>query len=270
MNHFEQFDSYIPIDLTDPWHLGLAFGVLLAIVNFRYFLFVGGFWWLFYRQPQRMKRSIYKKLPTSAEQRAEIFWSLISSLIFALVGCLLGLAWQLGKTQIYLDFRHFGFWYLPFSAVILAVVHDFYFYWMHRALHHPLAYRWFHRVHHASIHPSPWASFSFHPVESFLNAIAVPIIVLVLPLHPLVILWHLTLMTLTAITNHLGFEILPIQNAKNWFVRNVVSGVHHAEHHRYFRSNFGLFFSWWDRLCRTEQSGFSREYDQVLKDQPLW
>jgi sterol desaturase/sphingolipid hydroxylase (fatty acid hydroxylase superfamily) len=270
MNHFEKFDSYIPFDLLEPAHLATAFVVLLAIVNFRYFLFVGAFWWTFYKSSRPRGQAIYKNLPNSQSQRFEIRWSLVSSVIFALTGCVLGWAWQHGWTRIYLPLDHGTYLYLPLSALILAILHDAYFYWMHRALHTPRFYRWFHGIHHASTSPSPWASFSFHPIESLLNALAVPLIAVVLPLHPLVILWHLTLMTLTAITNHLGFEILPSRNPQNWWVRNLVSGVHHCEHHRFFKFNYALFFSWWDRACGTERPQFAEDYAKVTNGEPLW
>lgn len=264
-HHLELFESYIPLDLLNWQNALLAFGVMFLIINFRYFLMVSLFWFGFYRNPSAQKRAnqIYDLLPGKADQLREIKWSFLSSFIFAFAGLLMGILWQSGATQIYLSFDQYGWWYLPVSAVLLAVIHDAYFYWTHYWLHIPQVYKKYHAVHHASLKPSPWASFSFHPVESVINAVAIPLIILILPLHPVVILWHLTLMTLTAITNHLGFEVLPKGAADHWLGKYLVSGVHHTQHHRYFRYNYGLFFTWWDHWFKTEHPQYVDQFNQV-------
>lgn len=269
MNDLQKFESYIPVDLLSGWNSLYAFLLLLGIINFRYFLMGGLFWWAYYfrpglgSNPGQRRGQIYDELPDSKQQLTEIKWSLLSSVIFAFAGVLMGVLWQQGFTQIYLKYDEFGWWYLPVSALVLAVVHDFYFYITHVWLHVPKVYKKFHSVHHASLKPSPWASFSFHPIESLINAIALPLIILFLPLHPVVILWHLTLMTLTAITNHLGFEVMPAGAAQHWLGRYLVSGVHHSQHHRYFRYNYGLFFTWWDHAFKTEHPQYVEQYNAV-------
>jgi len=262
VSHFELFESYIPFDLLVPQNFLLAFLVLTLIINLRYFVLVGSFWWFYYRQQPARTRAgqIYKSLPTTKQQKMEIGWSLLSSVLFALAGLGMGIFWQLGWTRIYLNFHAFPIWYLPVSAVILALLHDTYFYWIHRALHHPWLLKRWHLVHHNSLEPSPWASFSFHPAESVLNAIALPILIFILPLHPVVLLWHLTLMTVTAILNHLGFELLPRGTAKHPLGRFWIGAVHHSLHHEVFRENFGLFFSFWDHLCGTESANYQQAF----------
>ena len=42
------------------------------------------------------------------------------------------------------------------AAMILA--HDAYFYWAHRAMHHRRLFALFHRTHHLSRTPTPWAA----------------------------------------------------------------------------------------------------------------
>ncbi len=234
------------------------------IVNFRYFLVVGLFWFNFYCRTKE-RRKIYEDLATTKSQLYEIKWSLMSSVIFSLVACLWGLALQTGHTRIYFHFNTYSIWYWPLSLILLMIFHETYFYWTHRLLHITSFYKKFHSVHHASLKPSPWASFSFHPVESVINALALPLISLFLPMHPILILFHLTVMTLTAVTNHLGFEILPSNRMAKAVSKYVISGVHHSEHHRYFKMNFGLFFTFWDRLCETENESFSKHFDDVQK-----
>lgn len=223
---------------------------ITAVVLLRYFAIALPFWFLFYQRTilRNSPRQIYNPLPGSKQQWSEIRWSLLTSVLFGVCGVGLGWMWQRDWSLIYLRFDDYGYWYLPVSFVVIALIHDFYFYVTHRWLHIPSVYRRFHTVHHQSITPSPWASFSFHPVESFIQAMALPLIVLLVPVHPVVLLIYLTVMTLSAINNHLGFELLPRANWGHW----LISAVHHSQHHRYFRYNYGLFFAHCDRIFKTE------------------
>lgn len=267
VEHYEKIESYLPANLQEPAILALAFFVVMGFVIFRYFAMVVPFHFLFYRwRPSfARRRQIYPQLPGRKEQIFELKWSLISSFIFAGTGILLAVMWQNGWTQLYLTFDQYGLWYLPVSWVILLLLHDTYFYWTHVWLHRPKIYERFHAIHHKSLRPSPWASFSFHPVESFINAIWIPLVVLVLPLHPVVLIFHLTLMTISAITNHLGFEVLPSSALKYRYGYWLISGVHHTQHHRYFRANYGLFLSHWDRIMKTEHHKFEDEFKRVFE-----
>ena len=57
-------------------------------------------------------------------------------------------------------------------------------------------YRHAHYVHHESLSPSPWASFSFHPLESVIEALFIPALVFVVPIHVAGLLFVLTSMTI--------------------------------------------------------------------------
>ncbi len=265
MEHFEKFKSYIPFDLLQPMNFIIATVVLILIIIFRYFLLAGAFWLGFYKSKLQSikKRQIYDFLPDSSQQLYEIKWSMYTSIVFGLSGVVMGLMWQNNLTQIYLKFNQFGYWYLPVSFILTSLVHELYFYWTHRWLHQPKIFKLFHKVHHHSVTPSPWASFSFHPVEGVIQALALPLIVLVVPLHPLVVLIYLTAMTISAVSNHLGFEILP-QNSEKFLAKWFVSGVHHTQHHRYYRYNFSLFYPFLDVLFKTEHPQFSRDFRTVF------
>lgn len=247
-------------------NFALATVTLTAIVALRYFLFVGVAWLALYRTSSKSwsHRLIYSRQPSRETQKFEIKWSLVNALVFGVSGVFLGLMWELGWTQIYLKFDEFGLWYLPVSFVLMSLFHDFYFYLTHRALHSPSLYRRYHSTHHKSLEPSPWASFSFHPVEGFVQAAALPLMVLVIPVHPTVLLTYLTAMTLSAIVNHLGYEVLPSNRFGRWMGQWLVTGTHHAEHHKYFRTNYGLFFTFWDRVLKTEDPRFDRELAERL------
>ncbi len=267
MNHFEKFESYVPYDLLSLPSLALAMVVLTGVVIFRYFLVAGGMWILFYKyNPASLRRrQIYFQLPSIKSQRTEIKWSLLTSVLFGASGAILGVMWQLGWTRLYLPFNSYPLWYFPVSFFLLSLIHDFYFYVTHRFLHIPWVYRRAHYAHHQSLTPSPWASFSFHPWEGLIEALPVPLIVLFLPVHPLVLLAYLTAMTVSSVTNHLGFEILPSGSARHPIGKYLISGVHHSQHHKSFKHNYGLFYTFWDRWFETEHSGYADQFDQVVK-----
>lgn len=269
MNQIERLQSieaYIPVDLTQPINFLVAVFVVYFFVAFRYFLIVSPFQLFFYRTKNKfwISRQIYKKLPNKEKQIYEIKWSVLTSGIFALAGAVMGLLWQLGYTQIYLKFDEYPLWYMPVSFLIYLVLHDTYFYWTHRWMHFPKIYRKVHAIHHKSLEPSGWASFSFHPIESVIEAIILPILILVVPIHPTVFIFHLTFMTLTAVSNHLGFELLPKSSRFLGFPKYFISATHHAQHHKYFNYNYGLYFSFWDRIMGTNHEKFDSEINERL------
>jgi lathosterol oxidase len=110
--------------------------------------------------------------------------------------------WKLGGTAVYTDLSAFPLWYLPVSVFLYLFLHDTYFYWTHRIMHHRRIFPVVHRVHHESRPPTPWAAFSFHPWESVVGALFLPLVALVLPIHVGAALFILTLMTLAAVLNH--------------------------------------------------------------------
>jgi sterol desaturase/sphingolipid hydroxylase (fatty acid hydroxylase superfamily) len=72
-------------------------------------------------------------------------------------------------TQLYSQISERGWLYYFALFPVLFFIHDTYFYWIHRLMHHPVLFRWFHLVHHRSTNPSPWAAYAFHPLEAFLE-----------------------------------------------------------------------------------------------------
>lgn len=242
LNHFEIYSSYIPLgfNLLTPKGFIISNLVLSGFIIFRYFLMVLPFYIL------RQKRNTERLKPKQVQR--EISYSLLSTVFFSLSGYIVGLFWDLGCSQIYLKFDHHGFFYLPLSFIIYAFVHEIYFYFTHVWMHKPRVFRRIHHIHHLSNPTSPWASFSFHPYECVIHALFLPLMVLVIPIHPVVLISYLTFMTITAIFNHLGFEILPYKFLNQHFI----SGTHHGLHHKYYNGNYGLYFCFIDRWMKTE------------------
>ena len=50
-----------------------------------------------------------------------------------------------------------------------------------------------------------------------------------------------------------------------WF-QIINSSVYHNLHHKKFQGNYGLYFRFWDRIMKTENPNYSKEYDLIQKN----
>ena len=139
-------------------------------------------------------------------------------------------------------------WFIAFFFVI-PIWESFYFYWMHRFLHTDVMYR-FHALHHRNSDIGPWSGLSMHPIEHVMFFGTV-VIHLVLPTHPIHLIFHLMYYAVFAVTTHTGFEGLWFQNAK----RLSLGTFHHQIHHRYFEVNYGSLDVPWDKLFGSFHDG---------------
>jgi lathosterol oxidase len=62
----------------------------------------------------------------------------------------------------------------------------------------------------------------------------------------------LLLMTVTAVLNHSGWEVLPGKVVDGPIGGQLISATHHSLHHIRFNANYGLYFRFWDRLMGTD------------------
>lgn len=237
----------------------------LTLLLVRYLLFAGGAFLLFYGlwRVRLAHRRVQPRLPRGADYRREIGYSLSTLLIFSFVGLGVWAATRAGWTQVYFTVAERGWGYLTLSVVLMIVLHDAYFYWTHRLMHHPTLYRHVHRVHHLSTNPSPWAAFAFHPYEAVIEAGILPLIVVLMPAHPLAIFLFLLYMTGMNVLGHLGVELYPRGFvASRWTNWNNTT-THHALHHQYFKGNYGLYFNWWDRWMGTNHAQYAATFERV-------
>jgi sterol desaturase/sphingolipid hydroxylase (fatty acid hydroxylase superfamily) len=191
--------------------------------------------------------------PERALIRHEIFASLVSSPIYALPAAAVLVLWQHGGTAIYTDIGRYGWVYLAFSGLLYLALQDMYYYWLHRAMHGRRFYRWCHAGHHRSREPTPFASFSFDAAEAAMTAWFLPALAMVIPINAYLILFLLTLMTIAAILNHSGWELIPASWLRGAIGRWMITASHHSLHHTRFRCNYGLYFRAWDRLMGTDR-----------------
>lgn len=208
-----------------------------------------------------------KGLKNTPGFRRELMWSLISSAIFAILSVSVFYLFQKGHTRIYADFSAFGPGYFALSVVVYLVLYETYYYWLHRWMHRPEVFKVVHKVHHQSVHTSAFTSFSFHPLEAFLQFIFLPLMVFIIPVHYYALGIVLILMTVSAIINHAGLEIYPAKFYNHPLGKWLIGSTHHDLHHKQFRTNFGLYFTFWDKWMRTESREYKDRFDKNRSSQ---
>ncbi|PRY52843.1 sterol desaturase/sphingolipid hydroxylase (fatty acid hydroxylase superfamily) [Arcticibacter pallidicorallinus] len=240
---------------------------IFAVSVVRYFLVAGIAFYLVYKLLERkLSRSkIQSRQASDKDFRREILHSMQSTAIMSGVAFLVLFTDLKQYTLIYNDLSSFGSWYLPVSVALGLIIHDTYFYWMHRFLHHPKIFRYAHLIHHKSVNPSPWASYSFHVLEAFTEGAILVVLAVVLPMHPLAIALFVFSGFVINVYGHLGYEIMPRGFRRTWLFEVINTSTHHNMHHSRFKGNYGLYFRFWDRVMGTEHPEYVREYDRLQK-----
>lgn len=238
--------------------------ILLALI--KYFVIAGIPFLIFYKWDNIQKfvaSKIQKRKASSKDFIREILYSIQSSFIFLAITVLLLKTDLKYFTKYYEDIHDYPLWWIPISLLLVLVIHDTYFYWMHRLIHTPFLFKKIHLVHHQSVNPSPWASKSFHFLEACMEILILPIILFLLPLHEITIGTFAILLFGINVYGHLGFEIMPQSFRKSFLFEIVNTSVHHNLHHSKFKGNFGLYFRLWDRWMKTENPNYVKEYDKL-------
>lgn len=262
MSWLQQFRDFI---LHSPYgFLAVIVSVFIAVF-FRYVLIAGTAYLLFWKglRERLHFRRIQQKFPKAAILQQEFLWSLSTFVIFSLVGASVFLLTKHGYTLQYRSISDYGWGYYVLSLVLMILVHDAYFYWTHRWMHHKSVFRYFHRVHHLSHNPSPWAAFSFHPLEAVVEASIIYVFAFTIPHHVSALLIFLIFMTVMNVLGHLGYELYPKGFSRHKISQWLTTSTHHNLHHSRSKGNFSLYFTWWDRWMGTLQPEYHEAYDEV-------
>ena len=237
-------------------------------INFvRYFGFSGAAFIVFYvlLRNRWHRKKIQFVFPSASDYRREISYSFITILIFVGVG-LIVFATPLRHYNLrYQNISDHSWGYWVFSVVAMIFLHDTYFYWLHRAMHHPRVFKILHLVHHKSTNPSPWASYAFHPLEGVVEASIIFPIAFLIPFHSTALLAFLLFMMAYNVYGHLGFELFPKRFNKHPIGKWLNTSVNHNLHHKHFNGNYGLYFLFWDRWLGTIREDYDSSYAEVDK-----
>jgi sterol desaturase/sphingolipid hydroxylase (fatty acid hydroxylase superfamily) len=204
---------------------------------------------------------IQAKRPKGRDYSREIGLSLRSVLIFSLNGFGIYAAMEFGLVAIPLTVEAAGGWVAivaTFVGILLA--HDAWFYWTHRLMHGPAIWRRVHQAHHRSHVPTPFAAYAFGIGEAWVQAIFLPLFLLIVPTHPGVISLFMLVMIVRNVMGHAGVEFHPAIFAPGRALGWLTTTTHHDLHHQTGRWNFGFYFTFWDRLMGTEHPDYARRF----------
>jgi Delta7-sterol 5-desaturase len=219
--------------------------------------------WVWGRERFR-RRLIQGAFPRAQRLLRDLRSSAGTVIVFAVFGVGTWYGRRAGVLRTYAAVGDQGAGYFAGSVVALIVLQDTYFYWTHRAMHHPLVYRAFHRVHHVSTNPSPFTAYAFALPEAIVHALFVPAAWLLIPLHQAAVFVFLLFMVARNVLGHLSIELFPRGFTRSRFFGMHTTATHHALHHKDFTSNFGLYFTFWDRLMGTTHPRYDETFERVV------
>lgn len=249
--------------LSSGWVSALWARNLLMMTLLTSFLHI----WLYRWRKQQSSYRYMREEPTSRHKKFlggyqlhdNIFWTLASGVtLWTAYEAGLWLAMSNGVAPL-ITFMENPIWFVLWFPLI-GIWYSFHFYWAHRFLHWKPMYRYVHSVHHRNISTGPWSGFSMHPVEHLIYLSSI-LIHLVIPSHPIHMLFHVYWLTLATATSHSGYQALVLGNLS----KVVISTFFHQLHHRYFNCNYGNVELPMDRWFGSFNDGTSAETRRLLK-----
>jgi Delta7-sterol 5-desaturase len=207
-------------------------------------------------------RKIQAKLPKLSDYTRDVLYSALSIAIFAAVSVV---TFSILKpySNLYENIEDYGKIYYGFSFVWMFFLHDAYFYWTHRIMHHPKIFKTVHLIHHKSNNPSPFTAYAFHPIEAFFEAFIVTIFAFSIPIHRSAIIIYMLFQIAYNVYGHLGYEIMPKNLNNSWLGRWFNTSVAHNMHHKYSIKNYGLWTTIWDRAFGTLHKKYEETYNET-------
>lgn len=210
-------------------------------------------------------RKIRAERPPAKQLVTEFFVSLRSVAIFSSFGLIPYVLERAGLLHGNAIATSWGVGWFWASLALMVLAHDAYFYWVHRLMHDPRVFRNFHRRHHRSHNPSPFTAYSFDIGEASVMALFVPMWVVLVPTQwdvvGLFVLHQIYRNTL----GHSGYELMPSRadGKPMWDV--FTTTTHHDLHHAQAGWNYGLYFTWWDRMMGTEHPQYYARFAAAVR-----
>ena len=254
------------LDAIPPLHILLTKGPFVFAFDFGRYLIaaavVAGIVWGL-RRTSLGTRKIQAREATLADQRREFAQSVQTVGVYTLVSVFI--IWGVDTGVLHRFEGSYGWAGDLALLAAIVVAHDAYFYWVHRAMHHPRLFKIFHRAHHRSITPTPWAAYSFAIPEAFVMIAFVPIWLFFVATPVWVMLTWISFQIIRNAMGHAGFELHPRWWLSTPLTRWINTTTHHDLHHSGgFNRNYGLYFTWWDRMMGTEHPHYAERFHAVV------
>lgn len=212
-------------------------------------------------------RKIQSRSATGADIRREMLLSLQTSLVYLTVTLFIVWGEQVGLFREIPGTLGLGRDLLVLAGIIIA--HDAYFYWAHRIMHHQRLFKLFHRAHHRSITPTAFAAYSFAIPEAFVMVMFAPLWLVFVTTPAWVMFAWMAFQIIRNAMGHAGVELMPRWWLATPLTRWINTTTHHDLHHNGgFNRNYGLYFTWWDKLMGTEHPDYHARFAAVVAPAP--
>ena len=267
MDAWNHFESFVRITLAAATSHGMQYLLFAGVTWFACHVVLRSWWF---------RRKIVARYPRLADYAREMLYSTSSLVVFGAVGAATWLGSRAAGSPLRLyiavsdyRWRPFGLFddrgwtWFAVSLVLMIFIHDAYFYWTHRLMHHRRLFRLVHLAHHRSTNPTPFAAFAFSPWEAAVQAGIFPLLTLLMPVNVaafgLFMIWQITFNVL----GHSGFEIFGPRQLETPWGKFLNTPTHHILHHQRFRANFSIYFNFWDRLMGTNDVQYAARFAAV-------
>jgi Delta7-sterol 5-desaturase len=255
---------------TNPFTIFIEMGLQAFLSDFTRYIVAAGLVaitvWLLMRSPLK-SRKIQKRQASAADIRREFLRSVRSCIVY--IGVTVALVWGINMGYLQDVGESFGHTNDLMLLAAMIIAHDTYFYWTHRVMHLPAFYKRFHLTHHRSVTPTPFAAYSFSIGEATAMGFFVLIWQIFIPTPGLVLFPFLLFQITRNAMGHAGFELMPRWWLSTRVTRWINTTTHHDLHHAgSLRHNYGLYFTFWDKLMGTEHPDYVATFDRVTAPAP--
>lgn len=235
----------------------------------RYAVFSIGVWLVLWvaLAPVLRGRKIREATPPGRQLLSEFGFSIRSIAVFSTVGLATFFLARIGLLpgpKLAATWGPVWFWA---SLLMMIVAHDAWFYWTHRMIHDPRLFRRFHRRHHRSNNPSPFTAYSFDLGEAAINALFVPLWMCVVPTRWEVVGLFMLHQIVRNTIGHSGYELFPANGHGKPLLPFLTAVTHHDLHHAQAGWNYGLYFTFWDKVMGTEHPEYEARFAETVRRQ---
>jgi len=222
---------------------------------------------LVFRSWAEARRIQRKRSASRGDYVREVLSSFRTVLVFAFVTLVTLVGREIGLIELRLDGA--PLFTIAWQFALIVLVHDAYFYWIHRAMHTKALFKIAHLHHHKSRTPTPWTAYSFATLEAVVEAAYMPLFLIVTSvigiqyagLAILFFLWHMIIRNVMA---HAGSELFPAGWVDNPLTSWISTTTHHDLHHS-SGHNYGFYFTFWDKWMGTEHPRYAQEFRKNAK-----
>lgn len=260
------FSPFAILDVNEPLTIGIVLTTLVILfvsTVYAYAIVTVPFYLKLNKNEKTTAIKLQDKKVPEGQIKHEIFWSMMTIVQYSIFTTLAIVGWRMGLfPKFYLWPWEMGWGYFFLSIVLLVLVQDVLFYFTHRLLHTKKLAK-YHAIHHKSRVPTVFAVYSFHPIEAFLHALRIPIVLLIFPVSLVALIISESLISnVVNAYSHLNYEPRFMRRFAKLHGMVSATSAYHNLHHSKGNGNYGFYLKLWDRLFGT----MFKDTDEFIKN----